>query len=641
VWEALPDAGGGPVAIKVAHAGDADSLRRLGREADALDRVGAPHVPALYRRGALDDGRPYLVMERLQGRLLADEMALWPGRRRWPRCRAWPRRLLASASAVATAGLLHRDLKPENVFVVRNGEQRVAKLMDFGWPWRRRPSPRTASPERRGRHPRVHVARADRGRALELASDVYTLGLMLYELYALRLPFVGEQRELEYGHLSLRPPRPSRFVPVSAAVEEVILRCLSKDPARATRTPWPCRWRTERPSPGATQSDSTEISVQQHLGSTQARVRGGEKQKVALVFAQSDQFSAAEVQAALQPFGASSPTWGPGRGACAFTHRAGDNPGPRALAAAQALVAKGLAQRLIIDVASVTVKVRPDGPPRLIGSVFSQAARYPTRADPRGSSSRPPPHPAARAAGAPAPGRPDHFLLVESTEDDRTRTRHDAGRAGGAATSRCAPCSTRPCGRWSERRPRVASVLGRPGPGQDPGGRRAGPAPADQGAGGAGDRAARPRAAGQRRRRDPGRLCAAGLQLPPRRPPTAAAPADRAPGGARPTTATRRWPCCWAGSARDHPAVQALRAAPGVLRANAARAGMEVLQQLGRGEPAAGGAGRRPLGATTPSWTRWSRRRSPSCRCWVVAFGRPGFAERRPSWGRRAAHAEA
>ncbi|HXU82727.1 MAG TPA: serine/threonine-protein kinase PknK, partial [Polyangia bacterium] len=107
VWEALPDAGGGPVAIKVAHSGDADSLRRLGREADALDRVGPPHVPALHRRGALADGRPYLAMERLQGRLLADEMALWPGPPPLATVQGLAEALLASASAVATAGLLH------------------------------------------------------------------------------------------------------------------------------------------------------------------------------------------------------------------------------------------------------------------------------------------------------------------------------------------------------------------------------------------------------------------------------------------------------------------------------------------------------------------------------------------------------
>ena len=68
------------------------------------------------------------------------------------------------------------------------------------------------------------------GTHVDLRTDVYVLGVMLFELFTLRPPFGGDRRELEYAHMSFRSPRPSRFVPLPEQLEEVVLRCLSKDP---------------------------------------------------------------------------------------------------------------------------------------------------------------------------------------------------------------------------------------------------------------------------------------------------------------------------------------------------------------------------------------------------------------------------
>src|SRR5205085_2146572 len=114
-----------------------------------------------------------------------------------------------------------------------------------------------------------------------------------------------------------------------------------------------------------------------------------------------------------------------GRCACAFTHRAGDNPGQRALAAAEALLAKELVERVILDVAAVAVKARPHGPPRLFGPIFTEASRYPTPSDPPGLMLTTPARMMLPSVGCdPAPGRPDHFVLSMVVDDtDRTITR--------------------------------------------------------------------------------------------------------------------------------------------------------------------------------------------------------------------------
>src|SRR6185436_335348 len=92
-----------------------------------------------------------------------------------------------------------------------------------------------------------------------------------------------------------------------------------------------------------------------------------------------------------------------GRAVAAFRHRGGDSPGQRALSAAEALVAKGLAERVRIDAGTVVVRARPDGPPRLIGAIFDEAPRYPKAGDPRGLRLTM----AARAILSATPCRPD------------------------------------------------------------------------------------------------------------------------------------------------------------------------------------------------------------------------------------------
>jgi eukaryotic-like serine/threonine-protein kinase len=645
VWEALTDTDGSRVALKVSHSADMAAILRLGREADALARVGPPHVPVLVASGALDDGRAYVAMERLVGRTLADEIAGWPAAPSPLLLQTIGEALLVSAAALHDRGIFHRDLKPENVFLVDEGvgAPRVrAKLMDFG----------LALPASAGTHSETlteggvgtpeymapEQISSDDG---DLRSDVYALGVMLFEMATLRLPFSGDRREIEYAHMSYRPPRPSRLAPVSGALEAVILRCLAKNPAErfsdasALRTAFSEAFAPRQGPIAVGASGTTTATV-----AKSPSLRGNERQKVALIFVQGEGISAIDVQTAVQPFGGQLAHLAPGQCVCAFTHRAGDHPGQRALAAAEALLAKGLARRLIVDVGTVAVKARPDGPARLLSPLFSQAVRYPTPRDPEGIMIAA----AARSmlpgvSCVPVPGRPDYYLLIAAPEEeDRTQTtmreappplfgRDDVIRALVAEADRA----------LIDRRPRVATVL------------------AEQGLGktrlafelahllrarfGAVDVI-------ELRAREPGgtdtdevlaELLRRGLDLPLERPENGGLEllTSRLGERGKDTAAAAALLLGWI-SAED-PAVQSLRAAPGVLRANVARAGMEALWRL---------AAERPVLVVLDD-AQWAdhalldaieQATVSELPLWVCAFARPAFAESRPTWGRRAAH---
>jgi serine/threonine protein kinase/tetratricopeptide (TPR) repeat protein len=635
------------VALKVGHNPDVASILRLGREADALKRVGPPHVPALVASGTLADGRAYLAMERLEGRTLGDEIADWAEPPALPVVRAVGTALLSSAAALHMQGVFHRDLKPENVFLIGDGKELRAKLMDFGLalPVSRAAQSQTLTDGGAGT-PEYMSPEQIGGQDGDLRSDVYGLGVMLFELTTLRLPFTGERREIEYAHLSFRPPRPSRLAPVPPALEELILRCLSKNPAHRPSDAFALRSAFARAvGQAGDRTDSTETGTgtSSHTGTGAARagttLRGSERQKVALVFVGGDAISAIDIQAAVLPFGGQLAHLAPGQCVCAFTHRAGDHPGERALAAAEALLAKGLATRLIVDVGTVAVKPRPDGPARLLSPLFTQSARYPGAGDPRGVLISA----AARQmlpgiACEPAPGRPECFVLRPLAEEERTRTAMQDGVGplfGRDAELRALLDEAERA--VTERRPRVATVLGEQGLGKS---RlafelahllrsRAGTSGAD---------------VIELAAREPGgndadevlaELLRRTLELPGGRPPENGREllAERLGKEAALAAALLLG---WV--ADDDPAVISLRAAPGALRANVARAGMEALLRR---------AAQRPVLVMLDD-AHWAdhalldaleQATVSELPLWVCALGRPAFAESRPTWGRRAAGA--
>jgi serine/threonine-protein kinase len=188
------------VAIKLVRRGldTADLLRRLRQERQILARLDHPHVARLLDGGSTEDGRPYVVMEHIEG----VPVDLHCRRHRLP-LRQRLRLFVAICDAVAYAHrnlVIHRDIKPANILVTADG---VPKLLDFGIAKLLRPDqhdPRDAArtlPGLRLLTPEYASPEQLRGEALTTATDVYSLGVVLYELLLGERPYLLEGRDAD------------------------------------------------------------------------------------------------------------------------------------------------------------------------------------------------------------------------------------------------------------------------------------------------------------------------------------------------------------------------------------------------------------------------------------------------------------
>jgi serine/threonine-protein kinase len=220
---------GRPVALKVLYrrfAEDPEFVERFRREASAAAGLQHQHVVAVYDRGEWD-GTYYIAMEYLDGRslkqLITEHAPMDPAH-----AIGYAIQILRAARFAHRRGVIHRDLKPHNVIVDEEGS---ATVTDFGIA-RAGASDMTETGSIMGTAQYLSPEQA-RGDAVSAQSDLYSIGIVLYEMLAGRVPFEGESAvAIALKQVGEAPVPPSAYnAAVSPALEAVVLRALEKDPA--------------------------------------------------------------------------------------------------------------------------------------------------------------------------------------------------------------------------------------------------------------------------------------------------------------------------------------------------------------------------------------------------------------------------
>jgi Protein kinase domain len=218
------------VAIKVLAAPfdrDHEFVERFRREARAAAGLSHPNIVAVFDSGS-DDGTNFIVTELVEGETLADRLG-----RDGPMPPADAVAVavdIARALAAAHArGLIHRDIKPGNVMLLPDGR---VKVVDFGIARAAGSDTLTHTGVVLGSTAYLSPEQAG-GQPVDERADLYALGCVLYEMLTGRVPFSADTPiATMYRHVNEEAPPPSTIAPVQPELEDVVLRCLEKDPKR-------------------------------------------------------------------------------------------------------------------------------------------------------------------------------------------------------------------------------------------------------------------------------------------------------------------------------------------------------------------------------------------------------------------------
>jgi serine/threonine protein kinase len=228
-----------PIAIKILHsdsATDFTSVERCRREAYASMQIRHPNAIAVMDFGVTPDGLVYVVMEFLVGKTLREKIK----ENRYPSLLEVSEIMCQICAAVAVAHkhkIIHRDLKPENIFVNREGDQEVIKVLDFGIAKFKD----IAADENAMQLTRQGVVIGTPyymspeqcyGKEVDARSDVYSLGIMLYELLAGRLPFLGQSHTAIAVKQARETPKPIYEIRpnIPPVLNAVVMHALEKSP---------------------------------------------------------------------------------------------------------------------------------------------------------------------------------------------------------------------------------------------------------------------------------------------------------------------------------------------------------------------------------------------------------------------------
>jgi serine/threonine protein kinase len=229
------------VAIKVLRLLEPESAARFTREGRTLAQLCSQHIVRVYDSGQLPNGTPYIVMEQLEGEDLS--VRVKQGAIAIRDAVNYVRQACIAVQTAHTAGIIHRDLKPSNLFLTQHNGLPVLKVLDFGISKNIRSSgasddhasitltgpgdivgsPRYMSPEQ-----------LYGSRALDHRTDVWSLGVILYELLTGEHPFRHATFAAVAIAIATASPRPPSTLrqDIPGGLDAIVMRCLEKEPAR-------------------------------------------------------------------------------------------------------------------------------------------------------------------------------------------------------------------------------------------------------------------------------------------------------------------------------------------------------------------------------------------------------------------------
>jgi serine/threonine protein kinase len=230
---------GRPCAVKVldprlASAEGGDFTRRFLLEASVASKIAHPNVVTVFDYGETADGRCFIAMEYLDGRTLAEELK--KGRLPAGRAMHVARQLCRALREAHALGVVHRDVKPGNVFLMKRDEDEdFVKVLDFGLVGEAHAQD---APESPGADvpimgsPRYMAPEQVQGTAADARADVYATGAVLYAMLAGRPPFerASDMATMMAQVSDVPPPLTTQVPGLPAGLEDVVLKCLAKDP---------------------------------------------------------------------------------------------------------------------------------------------------------------------------------------------------------------------------------------------------------------------------------------------------------------------------------------------------------------------------------------------------------------------------
>ncbi|MFH1129856.1 MAG: serine/threonine-protein kinase, partial [Pseudomonadota bacterium] len=239
IYRAVHSVIGRRAAIKVLtekYSNDRTMIKRLHREARAVNRVGHPNIVDIFDFGRTTDDREYFVMEYLDGESLAHVLEK-NATLNWDFCSQLLTQILGALAAAHELGIVHRDVKPENIMVVPQEDGTIiAKILDFG-------IAKSVGVGPDGEHltqagsvmgtPEYIAPEQIRGKKVDGRADLYAVGIILFELLTGRRPFEGDTViQTLLAHLKQEPPiaEPPKNLGIPDHVPMVIQKALAKDP---------------------------------------------------------------------------------------------------------------------------------------------------------------------------------------------------------------------------------------------------------------------------------------------------------------------------------------------------------------------------------------------------------------------------